>query len=129
VLREALVLEQRALGPEHADTLKTMMHLGLTLMKAHRHPEAKEMLQRTLDGCVRVLGPRHPSTAEARYSLANNFALSGHPDEALAHLRAAMDGLPAWEVAQIDQDSDFASLHGDPRFEALVAEGKKRAAK
>jgi hypothetical protein len=36
-------------------------------------------------------------------------------------------GLRAWEAADMDRDPDLASLRGDPRFEAIVADVKKRA--
>jgi len=40
--------------------------------------------------------------------------------DALAH------GLRSSEAAGIGEDEDFKSLHGDPRFQALVAKSKSQ---
>jgi hypothetical protein len=37
-------------------------------------------------------------------------------------------GLNPESAKLIDRDSDFAPLHGDPRFERLAAEGKRLTA-
>ena len=75
----------------------------------------------------RVLGPDHPVTASTKYNLACNAALRGRRDEAIAVLRDALDhGLAADTAAGMSQDEDLKSLHGDPRFAALIAEVKAR---
>jgi hypothetical protein len=44
-------------------------------------------------------------------------------------LREAVDhGLSADLDLTIEKETDFKSLHGDPRFDALVAHAKERAA-
>lgn len=54
--------------------------------------------------------PDHPST---RYNLACAEALAGHPDEALGHLRRALELKP--ELAEIARsDEDLESLHDLP---------------
>ena len=61
--------------------------------------------------------------------LASILALSGKRDEALSVMREAVDhGLPPGGNLQIEDDPDFKALHGDPRFDALVAHAKERAA-
>jgi hypothetical protein len=37
-------------------------------------------------------------------------------------------GLSGYGDLQIESDPDLKSLHGDPRFDALVAEARQRAA-
>jgi hypothetical protein len=57
------------------------------------------------------------------------LARKGNRDEVLSLLREAVDhGLPPRFALGIGGDSDFRSLHGDPRFAALVAHAKERAA-
>jgi hypothetical protein len=124
--REALVIRRRTPGPEHPDTLGSMEELAVILDMLHRYSEAAELYRGTIEVQRRVLGPDHPVTASTKYNLACNAALSGRRDEALNLLRDALDhGLPSAEASGIEQDSDFKSLHGDPRFTALVADIKK----
>jgi len=53
----------------------------------------------------------------------------GKRDEALSLLREVIDhGLPPSLGLGIENDSDLQSLHGDPRFDAIVAHAKERAA-
>jgi tetratricopeptide (TPR) repeat protein len=63
---------------------------------------------------------KYPDNPLALYNIACMEALLGKPDDALTHLRAAVEGSPGLrENAQTDED--FASLKGDKRFEELVA--------
>jgi hypothetical protein len=57
------------------------------------------------------------------------LARKGNADEALALLREAVDHTltPKTDLA-IETNPDLKSLHGDPRFAALVAHAKERAA-
>jgi hypothetical protein len=58
--------------------------------------------------------------ANAYYSAAGAFALAGKADEAFKYLQAALDeGLDALHPPA--DDTDFASLHGDPRWQQVLA--------
>jgi alpha/beta hydrolase family protein len=84
---------------------------------------------KALDIQRRVLGPEHPNTALFKDNLACILALADKRDEALSLLREAVDhGLPPYADLYIEEDKDLKSLHGDPRFDALVAHAKERAA-
>jgi hypothetical protein len=54
------------------------------------------------------------------------YALVGDRDQAIRHLRSAVD--QGYNSDWIARDHDLQSLHGDPEFGAIVAEAKKRAA-
>jgi predicted TPR repeat methyltransferase len=54
--------------------------------------------------------PAHPATL---YHLARAEALAGHPDDALAHLRQALQLKPEWTDDAARED-DFATLRGRP---------------
>jgi len=41
---------------------------------------------------------------------------------------AESHGLPPYADLYIGEDTDLQSLHGDPRFDAIVAHAKERAA-
>jgi hypothetical protein len=65
-----------------------------------------------------------------QYTMACVTAVSGRTDDALRWLTNAVHkGLPQTVALAIDQDNELASLHGDPRFVALVAEAKARASR
>jgi len=54
---------------------------------------------------------------------------TGKRDEALALLREAVDhGLAPNIALYMEKDPDLEALHGDPRFAALTAHAKERAA-
>jgi hypothetical protein len=55
-------------------------------------------------------------------------AKAGRHDKALEYLGHAVDNgypVPEW----ITSDPDLTSLHGDPRFDALVAKARQTAAR
>ena len=129
--RDTLDLRRRILGPEHPQTLGSMVGLASVLSYEGHYVEAEKLLRETLDIQRRVLGPEHPGTAYSTYILACIAARRGQRNEALSLLREAVDhGLapPPWAALDIEKDPDLQSLHGDPRFDGLVAHAKKRAA-
>lgn len=54
------------------------------------------------------------------YNAACSFALAGNKDEAFKHLQSAID-LGFLNAEQIRKDTDFESLRGDARWQALLA--------
>jgi non-specific serine/threonine protein kinase/serine/threonine-protein kinase len=127
--RELLDIERRVLGPEHPDTLDTINTLAGILEEEGRYDEAEKMERELLDIQRRVLGPEHPATAVSVYNLGCLAARQGRRNEALSLLSEAVDhGAPAHIDLGIDKDPDLKSLHGDPRFDALVAKARQLAA-
>jgi len=127
--REVLDSERRVLGPEHPDTLLTMNNLAGVLGDEGRNAEAEKTFRDLIEIQTRVLGPDHPQTAESVYNVGIAEALQGHKNEALSFLRRAVDhGLPAEGDLAIDKDPDLKSLHGDPRFAAIVADAQHHLA-
>jgi eukaryotic-like serine/threonine-protein kinase len=127
--RETLDIRMRVLGPQHPATLNSINNVASVLTHEGHYAEAEKLYQETLDTRRRVLGPDHPDTALAAYNLATIKTVGGQRDEAISLLREAVDhGLPGFALLGIEKDPDLKSLHGDPRFDALVADAKKRAA-
>lgn len=127
--RDVLEAQRRVLGPEHPNTLKSMDNLAGSLQQQGRFAEAEQLERANYEIRRRVLGPEHPDTAVAKYNLACMAARQGKREEALKLLRDAADhGLPAGNMRGMENDSDLAALHGDPRFDALVAHARLVAA-
>jgi tetratricopeptide (TPR) repeat protein len=68
-----------------------------------------------LEECLR----RDPGYAGVLYNLACCESLAGRADDAVEHLRAALEGEPGLRESARD-DEDFAPLRDDPRFEELL---------
>jgi tetratricopeptide (TPR) repeat protein len=84
---------------------------GTPAWKAGRYDEAEALLREGLD--------QYPGNPSLLYDLACLEALQGKPDDALEHLRTALEQEPRFkEYAAKDQDLD--SLRDDPRFAELT---------
>jgi len=129
LLREALDIQRRVLGVDHPETIRSMVNLASTLRQEGHYADAEKLGKEALDIRRRVLGPDHPDTALSMYNLAIAEGYLGKSSEALKLLRDAVDhGLSARNSLGIEKDRDFKPLHGDPRFQALAAHAKERAA-
>jgi tetratricopeptide (TPR) repeat protein len=108
----------------------TLTGLGTALMREGRYTEAERWMREAIEKSVRLRGSESPDAAEAVYGLACIEALSGRPDPALSDLNHAVEhGLATGLLLQIATDPDLKSLHGDPRFNQLVALAKAHASK
>jgi tetratricopeptide (TPR) repeat protein len=58
------------------------------------------------------------------YDVARAFALMGDHQESLSLLKRALDA--GYQSAEIITEPDFATLHDNPEFEAIVGEVKQR---
>jgi len=74
-----------------------------------------------------VLGPDNPNTAASVYNLAIVKAHERDDGEAFRLLHeAVMHGLSPSDILGLETDPDLESLHGDPRFDAIVADARGR---
>ena len=128
VAREALDIEIRAHGRESKSALNAMSTLGDTLLAEGRVAEAETTLQETLDIKRRVYGPQHPETGSTALHLASVLAREGRRDEAFSVLQKGVETVYPKSIMQIENDSDLASLHGDPRWNAVTEIAKQRVA-
>ena len=81
------------------------------LFDAGQHEKAKELLTKSLG--------KYEDNAGILYNLACANALLGETDEAFEHLKAALEGHPAYKESARD-DPDFESIRDDARFADLV---------
>jgi serine/threonine protein kinase/tetratricopeptide (TPR) repeat protein len=121
---EVLETERRVLGEDHPNTLATLNNLAVMYAQQGRYDEAEPFFLENLEVRRRVLGTNHPDTLQSLYNLACAWALQGQRDKALDFLRQAVEQGFAWRG--MIEDSALKSLHGDPEFEAIVGEVKKR---
>lgn len=129
LLRETLDIRRRVLGPNHRDTLMSINNLANILFLESRYDDAEKLEREALAIQRVVLGPDHPDTAMSTYNLGGIALHKGERDEALSLLREAVDhGLAPNIALHLENDPDLAALHSDPRFSALVAHAKERAA-
>jgi tetratricopeptide (TPR) repeat protein len=106
-----------------------MVSLATSLLQEDHNLEAEKLLREALEVQRRILGLDHRDIGASTYELAILEEREGKNDEALGLLREAIDhGLSLDDSLGIETDPDLKSLHADPRFTALVAETKKRAA-
>jgi serine/threonine protein kinase/tetratricopeptide (TPR) repeat protein len=71
------------LGPDHPDTLKSMVNLATSYVDAGRTQEALKLREQTLQLTKAKLGPDAPDTLMSMNNLANSYADVGRTQEAL----------------------------------------------
>jgi predicted negative regulator of RcsB-dependent stress response len=106
-----------------------MINLAAMQMELRRYEKAEKGFRQGLELEKRVLGSDQPEIALTVYNLACIHARRGQFDESLSLLQQAVDH--GWHPRidpKIEHEADFNALHAEPRFAALVAHAKERAA-
>jgi eukaryotic-like serine/threonine-protein kinase len=125
---QTLEIRKRVLGPEHPETLGSINNLAVVYDDEGKYAQAESLDNQLLEARKRVLGPESADAAETEYNLACLAAQRGDKDRAIALLSHSVDhGLTPFGAFGIENDTDLTSLHGDPRFVALVAHAKQVA--
>jgi Tfp pilus assembly protein PilF len=125
---QTLEIRKRVLGLEHPDTLISMSNLADCYAHEGKFAQAEGLFIQTLEMRKRVLGPEHPVTAQTLYNVGSVAARRGDKDRAISRLSESVDhGLPPHDALEMETDTDLTSLHGDPRFAALVVHAKQVA--
>lgn len=115
--RNALEGRRHVLGSDRPDTLDSMGELALTLSYERKFDEAQQLFSVLAEVAKHRQDPEVVSNA--LYYLAGGAAITGHRDEAISYLRQSIEqGLA--DIRYMQRDPDLMSLHGDPRFAALV---------
>lgn len=128
--QQALEIGRKALGPEHPKVLVEMNNLAETWAQMGRYAQAQTLVEQARAIQMRILPANDPTTAISTYNLAGIVAREGQKDYALTLLDEAVEhGLPPLAGMAIEQDTDLASLRGDPRFEAIALRARKQAEK
>jgi eukaryotic-like serine/threonine-protein kinase len=115
---QVIEVKRRVLGPAHTSTLQSMEMEATCLSGEGRYSDADKMFRDVIQTAKR--NNLRGTVAEAWYNYATAEARRGRVDDAFADLnRAVADGLVS--PGEISADPELKSLHGDPRFESVVA--------
>jgi non-specific serine/threonine protein kinase/serine/threonine-protein kinase len=122
VEREGLDIRRRVLGLENPDTLRSLEFVALDLSHEGRYGDAENLFQEAIQSATKANSPG--ILAMAWYNFACGAAIAGRHDEALRYLDNAMrNGYKAFDATA--SDPDLKSLHGDPRFDGLLAKARQ----
>ncbi|XP_044715953.1 tetratricopeptide repeat domain-containing protein [Hirsutella rhossiliensis] len=113
----ALQRREKALGPNHASTLSTVMRLGVTYAREGRRDVAEMMYQRALQGCETACGPDHTLTLVTAEHLAVLYMDQGKLNEAEVLYQRALEGnektLGLNHVSTLSTVGSLANLYSD----------------
>jgi serine/threonine protein kinase len=121
--RETLEIRRRILGPEHPYTINNLGALALELSRQQRYREAEELFREEIRTATKT--KRQDLIGAGWYDFACGATIAGRQREAFEYLRQAID-LGGQAPDDIASDPDLKSLHGDPRFEALLTRARSR---
>ncbi len=82
ILRRALAICEKTVGPEHEDVASCVQSVGSTLAFQARYPEAEAMMRRALELWTRLRGPDDANVASALRSIGAVLERSGNLSEA-----------------------------------------------
>ncbi len=119
---ELLTAQRRVLGPDHPDTLTTLLDLGEDYYDQHRYAEAEATQREAIDHLIRAFGPRDRQAVRGQSSLALTLAHEGRYDEAEEQLRNGMQAAQAMHDRRL-----MGGLAYDGACVAAVA-GRREAA-
>ena len=80
--QRALVIKEKALGPDHPDTALSLNNLASLYDNQGKYSDAEPLYQRALVIREKALGPDHPGTATSLYCLAFHYHNQGKYDVA-----------------------------------------------
>lgn len=83
---------EKVLGPEHPDTLSSIINLGSVLSGQGQYQEAEAMHRRAFEGRERLLGLEHPKTLTSVSHVGSVLSSQGRYQEAEAMYRRAFEG-------------------------------------
>jgi eukaryotic-like serine/threonine-protein kinase len=124
--REVLESQRRVLGLESTVTLSSISALVETLSAEGSLTEAEKFQRESVEIQRRMYSPGSQEVANANYYLACLLARQRKREEALSLLSVTLSHLDTNTALGISQNPDLSPIRADPRFDALVAEVKKR---
>lgn len=83
-------IQTEALGPDHPETLSTVMVLGQLAEDKGENEEAESLLKTAMEAFKKRLGERHPATAGSLFRLAQHYHRRGKLEQARPLYEAAL---------------------------------------
>ncbi|MFZ1919895.1 MAG: serine/threonine-protein kinase [Terriglobales bacterium] len=93
LLRRALEIRQRILGPRNPETLQSQQDLAAAVLAQSHYPEAEKLCREALETRRQVLGPEHHDTVDSMVQLARTLGYESRYDEAEKLNREALEVL------------------------------------
>ncbi len=122
---ETVAIDRRILGPEHPTTLWALEIEAVELSHEGRYGDAEKLFREAIQAAGKKNDPA--TITGAWYNFACGAAVAGRRDLSLQNLGETIaHGYSTPE--EMAADPDLKSLHGDPRFEALLAKARQAAA-
>ena len=90
VMEQGLAVAQRALGPDHALTLRMTNELATQLARAEQHERADSCYQTVLQASLRTLAADHPSVLQLQHNIGSLRVRQHRYDEAIAILEPTL---------------------------------------
>jgi Tfp pilus assembly protein PilF len=81
LLRRALTIREKVLGPKHLDTATSLDNLAVCVGNQGRHSEAQQLLKRVFEIKDKELGLKHPDTIKSLNNLVLNLRSQGKYSE------------------------------------------------
>ena len=91
LLRRALEIRQRILGPRNPDTLQSQQDLSGAVLAESHYPEAEKLCRETMKTRRQVLGPEHHDTVDSMVQLARILGFESRYPEAEKLNRDALE--------------------------------------
>lgn len=91
LVKQALSIREKALGPDHPDVAQSLNALADSYNEQGRYIEAEPLFRRALAIREKALGPDHRDVAESLNGLAENFGYRGRYAESEPLYRRALD--------------------------------------
>jgi serine/threonine protein kinase/lipopolysaccharide biosynthesis regulator YciM len=91
LLEKVRATREERLGPDHADTLLTMLHLTDAYLRDNQPAKAVPLAEQTLQWRTATLGPEHEDTVESITNLARAYESAGRSDKALPLYEQALE--------------------------------------
>ncbi len=124
-IRQVFDIRTRTLGPDDPSTLEAAAAMPLVLADEKQAAKAETIFQDTLQRARQSKDQNLLS--QVWYVLACVEAAQGKKDAAIEYVRKSDDASPQ-SAALMLLDPDLKPLQGDPRFNALIAKARARAA-
>jgi len=124
IAREALRISETAYGKEHIECARSHSLIGYVEYKLERYPESRHSYETSLAIRIKVLPANHRGLITVCYNLACIFALEGEQGRALEMLQMSLDA--GFANLLISDDPDLDILRGDPEFEEMAREVRRR---